>query len=336
MPGSGERAYVYAKACGIIGKSFIGKRIPRLYGLSRTADLERLLFPRSPSELPERELTTDLERRIGERGASQILRLLAAFDPVPSLLACLVRSYEYADVKGLLSAVAAGDALPPPSTPLGSFATVRFDRYPDLQAMLGGTEFEWLLEALSGGKDDPVALQTELDKRYYRALWASLEATPAADKVLIHPVLAEEISLKNLAWALRLKLYYGKSDEDIGGRLVDVAYKGRSLAADALDCLRRNPDQRSDWRGFKYESLLNPEQGGEYWRVDPRHVQNAAALRLYSLARKNFRRNPFSLDAAAFFIKLKQFEEDLLTSVAEGLALGMPVRDVVGRLEVSR
>ena len=39
-------------------------------------------------------------------------------------------------------------------------------------------------------------------------------------------------------------------------------------------------------------------------------------------------------DAAACFIKLKQFEEDLLTSVAEGLGLGMSGRDVFSLLEV--
>jgi hypothetical protein len=44
---------------------------------------------------------------------------------------------------------------------------------------------------------------------------------------------------------------------------------------------------------------------------------------------------PFSVNAEFCYIKLKQFEEDLLTSVAEGLGLGMGGNDVFNLLEVS-
>ena len=49
---SGERAYVYAKACGIVGKSFVGARIAALEPAGRLADLDRLVFPQSFRELP--------------------------------------------------------------------------------------------------------------------------------------------------------------------------------------------------------------------------------------------------------------------------------------------
>jgi vacuolar-type H+-ATPase subunit C/Vma6 len=47
-----------------------------------------------------------------------------------------------------------------------------------------------------------------------------------------------------------------------------------------------------------------------------------------------FRRRPFSIDTAFCFIKLKQFEEDVLTSVAEGLGMGMSGEDIFAVLEV--
>ena len=42
---TGERAFAYAKACGIIGKSFIGKRISALGKLHSLNELDRLVFP---------------------------------------------------------------------------------------------------------------------------------------------------------------------------------------------------------------------------------------------------------------------------------------------------
>jgi hypothetical protein len=52
------------------------------------------------------------------------------------------------------------------------------------------------------------------------------------------------------------------------------------------------------------------------------------------MARKAFRSNPSSLDTIFCFIKIKQFEEDVLTSSAEGLGLGMASREVFGMLGV--
>jgi vacuolar-type H+-ATPase subunit C/Vma6 len=80
---------------------------------------------------------------------------------------------------------------------------------------------------------------------------------------------------------------------------------------------------------------LNPEIPGRSWTADPRYFQNAAGDYLYKLALRAFRRRPFSLDTAFCFIRIKQYEEDLLTSVAEGLGLGMSGQDVFALLEVT-
>jgi hypothetical protein len=93
-------------------------------------------------------------------------------------------------------------------------------------------------------------------------------------------------------------------------------------------------NSRKDWRNWKLVYMLNPEQPGESWKADPRYFQNSAAQYLYRLARVHFRRRLFSLDTVFCFIKLKQFEEDLLTNAAEGLGLGMAGRDIFSVLEV--
>jgi vacuolar-type H+-ATPase subunit C/Vma6 len=348
MPGAGERAYAYAKACGLVGKSFVGKRIPALGSAGRLAALDRLVFPQGGRELPERELLHDLEKRITGRAVSQIMSVVSSFSDPPEFLTLLVRSWEYGDLKSSLNALVSGETSFSGRTDIGGLGTVNFAAFPDLAAMLGGTEFEFLLDKdmnlVRGG--DAVAAQTALDKHYYLSLWNALKKLPKKDRVSSEKILSEEISLRNAVWALRLRTYYGMSGEDAARHLMDIDPRARggqgkdsgavasSLAADARAILDLPLDTRSAWLNWKREKFLNPERPGESWRADPRYFQNASSGYLYRLALRSFRLKPFSLDVVFCFVRLKQFEEDLLTSVAEGLGLGMSSQDVFALLEV--
>ncbi|MDR0669684.1 MAG: V-type ATPase subunit [Treponema sp.] len=349
-PGAGERAYVYAKACGIMGKSFVARRIPELTRPDRLSALDRLVFPRESRELPERELLPDLERRITKRAVSQILSIVSSYSRPPELLLRLLRTWEYADLKSSLNALVGGESSFPSWTGLGPFGTVRFAAYPDLAAMLKGTEFEFLLSRemnlVRGG--DAVLAQTLLDKHYYSCLWQAVKKLPVSDRTEAEKIIAEEISLRNCIWALRLRSYYGMPGREVSEHLMDIGpvkrgksfRKGEnvpapvSLAADARAMLDFSLDSRSAWEGWRRERFLNPEIPGRSWTADPRYFQNATGDYLYKRALRAFRRKPFSVDTAFCFIRIKQYEEDLLTSVAEGLGLGMSGQDVFSLLEV--
>jgi vacuolar-type H+-ATPase subunit C/Vma6 len=221
--------------------------------------------------------------------------------------------------------------------------------------MIRGTEFEFLLKEAAGqGRSrfgepaqtagqsaapqtniDSTLMQTRLDRHYYTTLWDSLFELPKKDRSGIQHVLEDEIALRNVAWVLRLRTYYQMRSVDIREHLVILSKgKGVSLSADAAAALELPLDTRAPWDSWKRAAFLNPEKPGEHWTADPRYFQNAASQYLYRMARLAFRRNPFSMDTTACFIKLKQFEEDLLTSIAEGLALGIASRDVMTMLEV--
>jgi vacuolar-type H+-ATPase subunit C/Vma6 len=350
MPGRGERAYVYAKTCGIIGRSFVGKRIPQLASVTRLLELDRLVFPDSFRDLPERELLVDLERRILGRSVGQILNIVNVYKKPPELLVRLLRVYEYADLKSVLIALAGGETPAPKWTPLERFSTVHFGSYPDLKAMLKDTEFEFLLKDMSGasgterpvpengavpdGEIDSIRMQTKLDRHYYTALWKSLLKLPKYDRDGIGKILEEEISLRNVIWALRLRTYYRMEAGDVREHLVFIEKrKGKSLAQDALDSLELPLDTWPAWEKWRRLGFLNRESPDEHWTADPRYFQNAVSVYLYRMARLYFRRRPVSMDTPACFIKLKQYEEDLLTSMAEGLGLGIPSRDVFSLLE---
>jgi vacuolar-type H+-ATPase subunit C/Vma6 len=343
MPKSGERAYAYAKACGIIGKSFVGKRIAGLESVSRLSELDRLVFPQSYHELPERELLVDLERRIIGRSAKQIITIVNSFSKPPELLVRLLRSYEYGDLKNALAAIADREAKAPVFTDLGRFAVVNFHAYPDIKAMVRGTEFEFLAaEAFPEGNAGGITVQTRLDKHYYAALWDSLYRLNRLDRAGIETILSEEIALRNVVWTLRLRTYYRMEGEEVREKLIDLKPKARpkgqksapvSLAADAEACLELPLDTYAPWASWKRAGFLNTDRG-DGWKADPRYFQNAASKYLYQFARRYFRLHPFSIDTAACFIKLKQFEEDLLTSISEGLGIGMSSRDVFSLLEL--
>jgi vacuolar-type H+-ATPase subunit C/Vma6 len=345
LPDAGERAYAYAKACGIIGRSFVGKRISRLAAVSGLSELDRLVFPGSGRELPGRELLPDMERRFTERAVQSISVIIGCFSCPPEFLVRLVRSYEYADLKsvlGVLSGYPENGRAAPPFTGLGRFQTVNFKAWPDLAEMIKGTEFTGVLESegfnvkegsFSKKDSGDISLQTALDRFYYKKLWQALMALPRSDRRSSEKILADEISLRNAVWTLRLRTYYRMPAEEVKKHLVSVEQKEVRRSSPGNTPLDFPLDSRAEWKGWRWESLLNPAEGGE-WAADPRYFQNAASRRLYGMALHNLRLRPFSLDAVFCFIKLKQFEEDLLTSTAEGAGLGMPGREVFAVLEV--
>jgi len=332
--------YAYAKACGIIGKSFLGKRISSLTGLNSLNELDRMLFPDHHSDLPGRELLPDLERRIIARTVRQILVIAGSYANPPELIVRMLRAYEYTDLKTCIQYIAAGKKNLPVLCDIGRFRTVRFDAFPDIEAMLDNTEFEPLLyeslKSIKAGSTDTIPVETKLDSLYYCGLIKSLSLFPAEDRLITQRILADEISLRNCGWALRLRVYYQKRAEDTVKYLMDVKLPGKntSLAQEAVQSLDFPLDSKSSWKGWKWEKLLN-EDTRSSWTADPRHFQNSASQYLYRLAMRGFRRSPMSASAIFCYIKLKQFEENLLTSIAEGLALGIDSTGVFNLLEVA-
>jgi hypothetical protein len=346
VPGAGERAYVYARACGIIGKSFVGKGIARLGGITRLSELDRLVFAAEARDLPERELLRDFEQRVLNRSAKQIVALVGSFRTPPELLVLMTRDFENADLKRAIAAAAAGEKQAPAFTGIGRFATIDFSAYPRFDKMLKDTEFAFLLEDINNLSDGSTAgIQNKVDRHYYTALWNSLFKLAPSDRSSIERILAAELSLRNASWALRLRSYYGMATDQIREYLVLIGAPGGSvprrgvslptLADDALASLDMALDNRDDWARWRWAKFLNPAVPGEHWVANPRFFQNAAARHLCHQAWLSVQRRPFALDTAACFIKLKLFEEDLLVSVAEGLSLGMASQETLDIMGVA-
>ena len=335
-PGTGERAYAYAKACGIIGKSFVGSRTGNLGKAERLSELDRLIFPETFQNLPEKELLHNLEARITARAVASIIRVIKGFSEIPEILILLLRSYEYADLKNLLVSAVNREKSAPPHADLGQFQTLRFKKWPDIKAMIKDSEFEFLLDKKGALIEEPgnIKLEAALDRHYYLAVWKALEALPASDKRVTERIIAEEISLRNSGWALRLRKFYRMKAEEVKQYLLDIPLggkkgRGKSLASDAIRSLEYPLDNYQPWSSWRWKEFLNPNTGAGFWQADPRHFQNAASKYLYKLARRSFRIRPSSLDAVFCFVKTIQFEEDVLTSGAEGLGMGLSGKEIL-------
>ena len=334
MPSRGERAYAYAKSCGIIGKSFTGSRARALRGIGRLSELDRIVFPSSSRDLPEKELLVDIEERLLKREIEAIVSVLDSYRTVPEFLAVLLQGYECNDVKNMLGSGAGTHR--PAFFDLGRFGTVNISAWPDYQAMLKNTDYEFLLNE-KGELDrsrGEIKLNAELDRIYYTKLWTALKKLPKKDRRVCEFILAEEISLRNSSWVLRLRTYYQMKAEETASHLIDIQSitggKTISLAEDAKAILSLPLDTRQNWENWKRASFLNPDTMG--WKANPRYFQNASSRYLYKLACKSFHFSPASIDSIFCFIKIKQFEEDFLTSSAEGIAMGMTSGEVFGIL----
>ena len=353
MPGTGERAYAYAKACGIISKSFVNKRAGLLSNIDRLSDLDRLIFPAGSRALPEKELVKDIEKRINKRSKDAIIAVVNSFKKPPEFLKLLIRGWEFEDIKNALNTLSELNSGTQHGreikkigfTDLGRFGTVNFSAWPDIEKMLKKTEFEYLLNLMGKGS---FFIQEELDRHYYNSLWKALCRLAKNDRKVSQKILAEEISLRNCVCALRLRTYYLLDRDEVKPHLIGInkVKNGSPLAADALVSLDFPLDNREIWTGWKREKFLNPapgfqkfegrqEIGGDVpWKADPRYFQNKAALYLFRLAEKSFRFRLSSLDSIFCFIKVKQFEEELIMSHVEGISLGLSSGEVLSMLGV--
>ncbi|MCL2174919.1 MAG: V-type ATPase subunit, partial [Treponema sp.] len=349
----GDSGYSYAKASWIIGKSFLGRRMSLLSGIHSLGDLDKLVFPEQHKELLGRELLADMESRIASRAVRQILSIVNSYLEPPKLLIRSLKNFEYSNLKECLSHIITGKHSKPKIYDIGRFKTIRFEHYPDVAAMIKKSEFEFLLSDdlrnIKPGMDisnpawasvDIKSIETKIDNRFYQGLIDSLSQLSAEEREAASSLIADEISLRNCVWALRLRTYYQKTEVETSKYLMDfkllgnIHQKKESLSSDAISSLYFPLDIRLPWRGWRWERFLNPEIPSQHWTADPRYFQNAASRYIYQHAFHYFHSSPMSVSAIYCFIKLKQFEEDLLTSIAEGLSLGMDSSSVIKLLVI--
>jgi len=327
IAGSAARSYVFAKTCALLAKSPLS-RLADLAACQDAASLERLVFDTQTAASD----ASSFEERARERIAAQIRRAALAYRHPPLFLILLISAWEYGAVKGALAALAAGEAKCPTHADLGPFCTVRWAAWPDLGKMLDASKnLKFLLDTFkpdASGVYRPAIEQVqeahlELDRRYYKALLSSLKLCSRTDVSRIRLLLKEEISLRNCLAVLRLRTVYNMTGEAVKKMLIPP------YTEDAEAALSLPLDSLAEWKKWPRSGLLNKESSGEFWKASPLYFQAASQFYLYTKTKTLFKSLPFALDTCALFIRLKQFEDQILRGAAESLRMGEPVSTVL-------
>ena len=324
MDCSAASAYVYAKAGGMLAKSFIGRNAAKLFSVKSVRDLHSLLFPGDVPALPESILAREVEARAEKRFLSQYISLVKNYSSPAEILISLLHSYDYENLKSIGAALALEERNPPEISDIGEYSFLSVKNFPDIQKITANSPVSWYnrIPAVSEQHE----FDSRLDSQYVDELWEAVQRLPQSERGGVSSLVKAEISAMNVVWALRLKVYYKMPSEEIRKKLaVHGGKSGRKdeFSRDAIAILDKDTGSFSDWKDWKFSRFLNPHDEGDVWEIDPAFVERGFKAERRRTAARSFHKNPMSVLSLVAWFKIKQGELDDIRAVAEGLRLDM-------------
>jgi vacuolar-type H+-ATPase subunit C/Vma6 len=211
-------AYLLAKIYGILAKSFVGANYRDILRLRSVTELYDRLYPGERREVPEYQLTADLERRAAEEAVRTMVAVLEMLGDPPRVLVHLLRRYEYLTVKSVLRTVAHGLPSEPVDWDLGRWDQLQRREGQSWRDVVAESPYAWALDRME--KDSLLAAESALDKEYYQTLQRLVHELPARDRSGVRKLVALETGVTNALWALRLRFLFGMDAEHAAGFLI--------------------------------------------------------------------------------------------------------------------
>jgi hypothetical protein len=337
MDRSAAGAYVYAKASGMLAKSYVGSRAVRLFSVKSLGELWTLLFRTEVPAVPEVLLARQIEDSAQRQFLEQFINLLDNYTKPDDVLVSLLRFYDYDNLKDLAAALCYRESKMPMIADIHQYTMLHYNKWPDLASITAGSPVSWYNKAPEAHEQQ--AADAKLDVQYVKDVWRSVQKLPAGVRKPVRELIREELSIQNALWAIRLRVYYKMDADEIPARL---AYADEShpsddvLAGEALSILHKDTGSWDDWKDWKYARDLNPHEEGVVWEIDPRWIERIAKIRLNEHALKAFHKYPFTAMVLVSWFKIKQNELDCIRTVAEGLRLNVEQSQVMNFAGVSR
>lgn len=324
MNRSGASAFVYAKASGMLARSYVGKNADKLFEAKSLSDLWKLIFNTEVPLVPETLLADALEKAAEKKFVDDFIGLVSCYDNPDPIYLALIRMYEYSNLKECASALFLGETEKPALVDISPYSRLNFNAWPKIDEITFGTIFDWYNEVPTRKTQSEV--DRKLDIQYTRELWKSVQEIPFNEREPVKSLIREELVLQNIIWALRLKVFYNMQDDDIIPWLAsenEVATKDDVLAGPAIEILDKSIDSYSEWENWQYSEYLNPHEEGTFWKVDPCWFQHALNIKITKKAKKMFHQNPFSTAVLVAWFKIKHFELNCIRTAAEGLRMSV-------------
>ncbi|MDR1624945.1 MAG: V-type ATPase subunit [Spirochaetia bacterium] len=320
-------AFIHAKIHGLMAKSYFDERLRFLVKITSLLDLSKTLFPRQEAEAAEGELVADVQRKFENSVIDTLVRVLAFFPRPPELLAHALHEYDYRNLLTLLREKFTGlqdirlwDT--------GRYAVLGRGAEKDFPRSLAKTRFEKYIGRMD---TTPLSeLEFQIDRQYYAELIDCVNALPSGERKRVTPLVHTEVLLQNLLWALRLKFYFGKNFDEAEKYLFPFGFSG--VAGLARRVFELPADDPKAWEGLGPGNVFSAGRDG---LIDPEAIEGRAGLYFYKKLRRFFYANPFTLASVYAFFRIKKYEARLVTSVSEGIRMGISSREMEEALNIS-
>lgn len=316
--------YAYAKTSGKFAKAFVAERANRLFAVKSLSELWQLVLQTEVPAVPEAVLAQMLEKQAEKRFIGEFCALMRSFSEPNPVALQLLRSYDYSNLKKINFALRTGSNQLPELTDIGGFGVLNYGAWPNCAKMTRGTPFSWYTKPVDSR--GITQFEHDLDCQYTRELWEAAKQFTGEERDALISLIGEEIVLTNCIWAIRLRLYYDMSGEDVKKHLVWESKIGcvtDCLASSALKVLSFPLDSYEAWAKWQYAPLLNPHEEGNFWTVDPRYLTRAANARINRQALRLFHKFPCSPAFIVPWFKIKQYELDCIRTAVEALRLNV-------------
>lgn len=322
MADSFEIAYLYARVCGAFSSMYLGAKGAALAAESSLSSIWKLYFEEDIPNRPESWLLSTLERKVIGHSMERFLTLAGSAMESDEFIAAIVAKYEISVIKNLLYRLSASE--PKPESPFFSSPTIEkaLSAWPRLEEMFADSPYAWIEAA---GLADIGAAENRLDRQYYRQLWAAVSALPRNRKGNISALVLKDIQYQNLAWALRVRKYYGYGSDMTAPLLVEI--EGEDAVSLALDSFDLDIENLGSFDAWPARKLL---EGQTSSRLDLPLLENRMQRDLFAFIRRSMHMYPFGYTPLYCYFKMLEAEASFVLGVLEGIRLKAPAEEKIG------
>lgn len=330
MDKSAADAFIYAKASGILGKSFTGTRASQLFSAGNLSSLWTLLFNTPVPQVPEMLLAEEIEKEAFRRFVGQYEDFVGQYAKPDEILIDQLCIYEAENLKEVGGALCSGEQKCPDLIELGNFSKLNFKAYPDIKKITEGTKFEWYDHVPDVHEQQK--LEFKIDMQVIQHLWQSIQKTGGETRAALTKLYLDEYIIKNIVWALRLKINYEMDNDEIIKNLIyvtDGPSKADPIAGPAIEVLNKDLENYGEWENWHYKDLLNPLEPGSIWKVDPRWIEINNRARINKEAKLAFHQYPMTTVALIAWYKIKNYELSCIRTAVESLRMNIEPQEAM-------
>ena len=330
MDRSNASEYVYAKASGMLAKSFIGPRASTLFSVNSLSELWSLLFKSDVPAIPGELLAKKLEQEAEKRFITQYVRLVSCFSTPDHILVSLLRFYDFDNLKDIGASLSLKKEKMPEIADISPYSMLNYDGWPNLEAITARTPLEWYKTAPT--VSDQQKIDAKVDNQYISMIFGSIDELPSGERAPVFELIKLRYVLENILWAIRLKVYYKMEKNDIIPLLAYAGlHKGKMdiIAGPAIRILDKSIDSWDEWTSWKYASMLNPHEEGTIWNLDPRWFELSIRKRVNYEAMKRFHMHPFTALVMVSWYMIKLNELHMIRTATEALRLDADKREAM-------